>query len=345
VRFRKGGALPLLAALAAMAVFVAACGADEESTEGAASTEGLSKVRMVGSGLDQGALIWPIYVGMDEGVFEKHGIDFEYAATVSNGTLTLQALTAGEADFAVTAADRFVDAIDKGAPVTLAGANFAAVFQFLVKNEVKGWDDVKGMTIGTSSTQFTGSDNVLKVMLEAHGIKTTDVNVLGVGSSSERFVAAQRGAVDGMNVSEPYASAIKKLGTYKVLGESWSPENPEAFYPFEAYGLTEDFEKENPETVKDFMRSLQEAQDWLLDPANKQRAMELLIKYTKVEPDVAEAVYSVYFEQSKGAYENIGIDEEKLRLLLNAMERPYSDKYNNSIAAPMLAEMAGAQSE
>jgi NitT/TauT family transport system substrate-binding protein len=335
---RRTVALPVALVIAAGGTVAACGGDDEDSAGGGAAKQQLTTVRVVGSGLDQGALIWPLYAAMDQKLFEKHDVGFKYAATASSGTQTLQALAAGAGDFAVTAADRFVEAIDKGAPITLAGSNFASVFQFLVKKDVPGWPQVKGTTIGTSSTEFTGSDNVLKLMLEAHGISTKDINVLGVGGSSERFAAAKKGAVDGMNVSEPYASAISDLGTYKILGESWSPDNPAAFYPFEAYGFTKSFEEKHPDAVKNFMLALQEAQTWVLDPANKQKAIDLLIKYTKVDPEVAAQVYKVYFEESKGAYENIGLDQEKLKRLLDAMGKPYSDKYNNSVAAEALAK-------
>jgi ABC-type nitrate/sulfonate/bicarbonate transport system substrate-binding protein len=108
--------------------------------------------------------------------------------------------------------------------------------------------------------------------------------------------------------------------------------------PFEAYGFTKSFEEKHPDAVKNFMLALQDAQTWVLDPANKQKAIDLLIKYTKVDPDVAQQVYKVYFEESKGAYANIGIDEDKLKRLTAAIGVPYSDKYNNSVAAQALAK-------
>jgi len=324
------------ALLVAAAVVVAAFGFGFGAQSNAAS---LQTVRVASAGgLSQGAYIWAMYVAMSQGFFKKRGIEVTVAA-VSNGALGVQALTANAVDTAPVSADAYINAIDQNAPITLAALTSASLGQFLVKNEITGWADLKGKKIGSATPGLTGSDVYMRQMLEAHGIKTSDVNITSLGASSAKLVAANNGAVDGMMMSAPFAGAVIATGKYKVLGRTWDKDAKVAFWPFVGFGFSKKFETEHPALAKNYAAAWQEGQTWLVNPKNKQRAITLMANYTNAAPKVAAQVYKETITESKSAYPDIQITKAKLQSLLNALGKPYSTKYNNSIVRTTLAAM------
>src|SRR5690554_4594896 len=87
-----------LAIAAVLAVGIAACGGDDEEPAGdtttAAATEEMETLRaVVFPTTDQAAF----FTAMDEGIFEKHGLDLD-VQVVTDATALTAAVTSGKAD-------------------------------------------------------------------------------------------------------------------------------------------------------------------------------------------------------------------------------------------------------
>jgi ABC-type nitrate/sulfonate/bicarbonate transport system substrate-binding protein len=75
-----------------------------------------------------------------------------------------------------------------------------------------------------------------------------------------------------------------------------------------------------------FGHALQQAHQWLSDPANRSEAQAILSKYTKAAPDVAQQVYEILFITDKiysrdGAVDLQGL-KRALQLVADAGEIP-----------------------
>jgi len=312
----------LVVGAALAAASLAACGSSDSDT---AKPEELTTVRVVSAGgLKQGAYIWNLYAGIRQGFFKERGIRVAVTG-VSNGALSVQALTANAVDEAgPISADSFIDAIDRGADITLAGLTNAAVGQFIVKNSIKSWDDLKGKRVGSSTPALTGSDIYMVQMLKAHGLDTSDVDITSLGASDAKVVAVQTGAVDAVMLSSPYSVSALATGKYHVLQRTWDSE--ETFWPFVGFGFSKKFESAHPELAKGFVAAMQEANTWLLEPDNKQKAIDMLVHYTDASPKVAEQTYEETISESKSVYADISVTDDKLRALLKALGKPINDE-------------------
>jgi ABC-type nitrate/sulfonate/bicarbonate transport system substrate-binding protein len=52
--------------------------------------------------------------------------------------------------------------------------------------------------------------------------------------------------------------------------------------------------RDNPETARGYLRALSAGVDWLYDPANRDEAIAILARETKLEPAIAEQTYNYY---------------------------------------------------
>jgi ABC-type nitrate/sulfonate/bicarbonate transport system substrate-binding protein len=336
--------VPLACAVAATALIAAGCGSSDDSSGSSASTSATAssgaapaktvKVKLVDAGgLKQGAYIWDLYAAIDNGNFKNHGVDVS-VIPVDNGALSVQAITAGAADVAgPISADSFINGIDQGAAITLAGLTEKAQGQFIAKNSIKTWADLKGKKVGSSTPALTGSDLYMIQMMQLNGIKKGDVHITSLGASDAKVKAVKTGAVDATMLSAPYNQVALEGGGYHVLGSTW--DSPVTSWPFIGLGFSKKFESAHPDTVKGFMAAIQEAHDWLLQPANKDKAVAMLAKYTDSTTSSAAATYKTVFEDAKSVLPKVGVPDDELTALLKALGKPTNDltKYQNSVAA------------
>lgn len=328
-------------ALAAGALVVTGCGSSDggSSSSGASSSGSSPKtttVRVVGAGgIKQGAYIWDLYAAIDQGFFKNHGIEAKVIA-VDNGALSVQALAANAADVAgPISADSFVNGIDAGAPITLAGFTQSAQGQFIAKNSVRTWADLKGKKIGSSTPALTGSDIYMMQMLKLHGIAKGDVHITSLGASNAKVQAMKTGAVDATMLSAPYNQVALEGAKDHVLGSTW--DSPVTSWPFIGVGFSKTFESDHPDAAKGFMAAMQEAHDWLLQPGNKDKAVAMLAKYTSSSPASAAATYKTVFTDGKSLLPTVDVPDDELTALLKAMGKPADSaalaKYHNSVTA------------
>ena len=96
----------------------------------------------------------------------------------------------------------------------------------------------------------------------------------------------EAGTIDGYSVGEPWnqAAVKKKIGVPVITDAQIFPENPE-----KVFGITDDFAKKNPKTVKALLRALIKAQQWLDADGGKNRAeaVKILSQSNYVGADAA----------------------------------------------------------
>ena len=143
----------------------------------------------------QSLLYLPLYVGMDEGFFEKQGLDLT-KESAGSGSVALSAVISKSAQFSLHGPEWTAIAASKGAPVnTIANVvNGAAVwiaatpdFKF---NSVK---DLKGEKIVTGTMPTTSTSLFIKLLKENGMDANKDVQMIQVplGTEPGPFVAGQ----------------------------------------------------------------------------------------------------------------------------------------------------------
>jgi NitT/TauT family transport system substrate-binding protein len=168
---------------------------------GAASAQNLKPWRhgVLNLKSDAGFVMMP----MQHDFAAKRGLKIE-VVQVRDGQLALKALIAGDLDSIDGGAGEGIVAAMRGADLKIVGCHWPGLPHALfVRGNINKVEDLKGKAIATSAT---GSlpDNMMRTLLETHGMSPSSVNFATVGSDSDRYKALIAGVVDATVVSSEY---------------------------------------------------------------------------------------------------------------------------------------------
>ena len=159
-----------------------------------------------------------IWLAEDQGFFRKHGLDVTSVFTGS-GSVTSQALVAGEAKLASTSVGPTAGAVGAGADlVILAGLIHILPYQFWVNKEVRRPEDLKGKRVAIS-TFGSGSHLAAEVALLQLGLDPVrdKIAIIQVGQQPERVAALLTGRIDATALDPGFAQAAKDQGLTLML--------------------------------------------------------------------------------------------------------------------------------
>src|SRR5581483_11703189 len=123
------------------------------------------------------AFYWPIYVGLDQGFFDREALDVETTETRS-GTDGLSAMAGGSLDVITTNSEVVVLAQMRGADaIGIAGFNNKASYSLMVQPEIQRIADLKGKTLGASALR-TGEVVFMKALLRKYGLSESDYSLV-----------------------------------------------------------------------------------------------------------------------------------------------------------------------
>jgi len=281
-----------VATIGAALLVLAGCGggSDSESADsgGGGGTQSAPEVVRIVVPADSG-LFWDIYVAEEEGMFEANGIESEVTLTPGPAP-TIAALSGGAADVGAPFAEQALAAMEQGAPLSIfAGQSNRILATVVGARDVTSAADLQGQKVATSNV-----DDVVTILMDKalaeEGLEAGDFDKIIVGSSGERYQSLQSGAVGAVSLTAPIDRRALREG-FPVLVEISEPGILTAHFG------TDEFLEERPEVAAAYVRSMQQAVEWLLDPANEERAVEILVDRTKVDPADAQATYDLYFAE------------------------------------------------
>ncbi len=221
----------------------------------------------------------------DSGLFTKSGLN----VTVKPGGPekdAIKELELGHAQFGVASADQVIRAVSKGAPIVV----IAQLFQINPlhwiyrpdKTPLKTPQDLKGKTIGIT---YGGNDEaIMRALLAKYNIKETEVNLFSVRYDYTPFY---QGKVDLWPL---YRNAQAPIIGAKLLkaGERFDLMDPSKMgirFVANSVVTTRKMLEERPETVKKFSKALLQGWQEILQPANKEKAIETVLKHNKETPE------------------------------------------------------------
>ncbi len=254
-----------------VALFVAMAGAAQAQTK---ITAGL-----VAHGPPQ----WPQYIADELGWHKEAGIEIEYI-TVGSGSA--QQLAGGSLNIAHTGYPDIARAALQGADERIVLSDItASPYGIFAKPTIKQIADLKGKVISIG-----GPNDItliyIKPFLASAGLKPTDVDFVYAKAAGDRFAALAGGAIDATILNPPtYFKAQSKGLTHLGDTATFAPS-----IPFTVWGANSAWAAKNRDAMVAFARSYRRAVKWLYDPANKAKAIDILVKHAKQDPqDSAEA--------------------------------------------------------
>lgn len=312
--------VPLVAALVALCAVASGCGESGHSSDTSAvgttaeSAAASKPIEITFGTTRPGLILWPLYVAMDEGFLKDQNISLKMVASES-APAVIQTISSGATDMGETDAQSGLSAMGKGADIeAFMGSTNKIPYALVTSKDVTSWKQLKGKTI-TVSGQKDLLDYTFQTMAKAAGYSPTDFKYYYSPSSPSRFAAIQASRASGAILQPPYDLQATNSGmnilvpAYKALPN----------FPFSVYYTSTAFAKAHPDAVKRFAAGYLKALDWLMAPSNKDRADEILIKYTKTDAASAAAGFAGA-QQFKPYPTNGQITQEEYKNLLKAQE-------------------------
>ena len=192
----------------------------------------------------------PLTMSRDKGYYQQEGLEVEFI--VMGATLGIQALIAGEVDFAGAAGPALSAAV-RGAPARVV---FTAVDRpmhwLMVKPGIRAVRELKRKKVAITSIGST-QDFFLRDLLSRYGLRGgQDVVFLSMGPNPRRYTALVTGAVDASMLASPFNFRAEEAGFHELV----------AFIKEKGYGelqgsmsTTEKLLKSDPGLVQKFVRA------------------------------------------------------------------------------------------
>lgn len=217
----------------------------------------------------------PIWVAHDAGLFKKYGLNSTLQLLTPQ--VSAQAVISEEADFYTDGPD-LINARLRGGQVKYFGGTMQQlVFQIWAAKEFKTLQDLKGRTIA-ASTPRAALDTATREALKKNGmIPDKDVQILYVQSVPAILSSVLGGKTAAGTLSAPNTLKAKESGLNLLV--DIGKLNIPAFQV--AYGTTEKYLKNHPNTVFAFLKAI--AEGVVLARKDPGVAKKTIAKYAKID--------------------------------------------------------------
>ena len=158
-----------------------------------------------------------------------------------------------------------------------------------------GAKDVKSFAdLSKKTVMIGGAKDITRIyfedMAKAKGLNPADIDYVFAGSTAARFAALSSGAVAATILFPPFTFKAAGLG-YTRLGASADYTKS---FPFTAFSVNQAWAKANKPAIQKFLAGYARGVDWFYDKANKQAAVDILVKTTKADPGDAANAYDFF---------------------------------------------------
>ena len=233
----------------------------------------------------------PLYLGIQKGIFTRHGLEVS-AQAAQGGAAIVPAVLSGQNQFGFSNVVSLLTAREKGVPLlSVAGgvsstgdpaADFNAV---LVGKDslLRTGKDLEGHKVAINTLNNIGDTTVKSAVAKAGG----DPAKVGFVEIAFPDMAAQlaAGRVDAAWASEPFVSQIKAAGG-RVLLDSLTETYPTL--QVAQWFTSEQLKQRNPDLIARFTAAIKESMTYASGHAEEVRAV--LTTYTKIGAEVAAKV-------------------------------------------------------
>lgn len=291
----------LLIALSVMIIFVYASGISS-------AAETIKKVRLAYAGWETGTAV--AYVGVDSGLFRKHGLEIEEIPIRDTLSAGIHSLLGVEILIGFGNPLAILQPVRSGADIALVGSHTSFDnYGMGVNSSVTVVRDLKGKKIGVSALG-SRSDLIARVILRRAGLDPSrDVELVAAGLSPTRALAISKNLVQGAPLSENVAAEAKKLGI-KILDVKAVPVVTELLMS------TRSFIRRDEEAVRRFMKGYAAAIHFFV--SRREDSLSILKKYfPNDQGGTVDAMYDSFAAQLRPLPE---LNNEAIQALVDVGE-------------------------
>ncbi len=232
---------------------------------------------------------WAEYVAQRMGFFKDENISID-PILIGGVAAAAQQTTAGSLDLGNTTFEMAITAIAAGAPIAIIGATAIKYpYSLLTAATVASANDLRGKSVILPVAK-NDIDNFFRMWMRDQGLANSDVDRVFDGSSTNRYAALVSGAVAGAALNSPLDFTAAAAGYRKLIDFGSYVHG----YGFIGVVARKDWLARNGEAARGYLRAVSRGVDWLYEPANRDKAIDILVAETKQARDVAAQTYDSY---------------------------------------------------
>lgn len=248
----------------------------------------------------------PIYIGVEDGIFEEYDLDVE-PVPAQGGAALLPSVLEGSVDIAysnvltpMTAISQGIDVqVVSGAPLTVdpetgepEGEHPSSILAVTQDSGIESAADLEGQTVSVNA--LGGIQEVaVRNAVDAAGGDPEGVELVELPLSQAEG-ALSSGRVDAISVNEPFTTAVVQAG-HRIVGAPFTDfEDPASNIAI--YFATSEFADANGDKIQRFRDALDEVNEYINE--NPEEARESLSLYTDIEESIRDEVSLPYYQSS-----------------------------------------------
>lgn len=283
----KKGLIKTLAVSAVALLGLTACGNGGDTADNGDAA--LEETTTISVGVLQIAPSVAVQYGIDEGIFEKHGLEVELE-TGTGGAAMLPAVSTGQMNFAVGNPLSVITANDRGLDMRIvtgysnSRAEGDDINGVVVKKDsgIDTWTDLEGKTTSVNALKTQG-DLTIMASADDEGGDPTKLKFSEM-PFPDMEAQLERGNMDAMWTPEPFLSQALSNDENKLLGYPNQDANPGM--PTMVSFTSGNYAEENPEVVRAFQEAMKET--LAAAEENNADARALLVDFLRMDEDLAQ---------------------------------------------------------
>jgi ABC-type nitrate/sulfonate/bicarbonate transport system substrate-binding protein len=229
----------------------------------------------------------PTDIGVEAGIFKKHGLDVEISDFGGDAKL-IQALAAGGIDIALGGGPALANIV-KGAPMkavaALADAPNTIMLVVLKDGPIKSVADLKGKKVSVS-TGGSLTYWLVQELSRSQGWGDSGIDITPLGAAGAQIAALKTNQIDGVTTDSVTVYKTVEDGSGRILVKFG--ERIKDFHVHIIYA-SDKLIASNPDAIKAFLAGWFETIAFMRD--NKQKSIDIASKRTGVSTTVATSGY------------------------------------------------------
>jgi ABC-type nitrate/sulfonate/bicarbonate transport system substrate-binding protein len=230
--------------------------------------------------------------GQANGTFAKYGLKIEIPRSAAGGSEEVRRwLASGELDLADYGVDNAIAMVENaGADVILVAATDYTPTELMAQPEIKALANLRGKVVIVDAPNTQNALALKKILSNAGLNAGTDYQMKEVGGTSARIEAMFKQKDYAATMAAGQSAAQARQGGLVSLASTAN-----IFGPTLRYGVftRRQWAKENGETLVRYLAAQIEAQRWLLDPANRERVIDMMLGQRKMARELAAGIYEM----------------------------------------------------
>ena len=254
----------------------------------------------------------PITLGLEHGVFARHGLDLEITYTLGS-RMSCASLLSGAQDLGALALDDVVYAVEKRNADLFAFMGYnSGTIQLMARPGIQSARDLVGRTLGVDDPD-SGFAFVAHKILQGMGLRRDEYETVPSGGHHHRATALKEGKIDAAVIAPPFSVELTTLG-FITLGRTLD-HLPR--YQGSVGVTTRRWATTNSDTLVAYIRAYRESLQWTLDLANRAVAIAHLAKDFALPRAIAARTYAALADRREGLYRDADIDVPGIQTVLD----------------------------